>query len=336
MGSLAPWGLATLRVLRPDRASARALHSCMRQAAQMLVQFPGFGSRICYKLEGSLGAVIAHHRSWFEVNKSMLNQLNKALYRRHAVSIVSLVVLIVGGALYLDSRRIGWKLPPLPDISLENVEPAVRVQIEAVHRSAIENLGPCCMLTSILHPPRYATNGRSCSIAAPSIGPTYRHAHTPDWVSGTRRCEQRSRANPTCCRPGCCWRSCSGTQASSRPVGSTLKPRFDRIRNRPPPTMATAGCSFFRGANAEALQELKRAVELWETYGAAHYTLALAYRKNGDHELAERHMHLFRRYRGSRGPTGIRSFARRDARPQPRRETLRQRRGATLSSRTEP
>ena len=57
-----------------------------------------------------------------------------------------------------------------------------------------------------------------------------------------------------------------------------------------------------QGRNAEALQELKRAVELWETYGAAHYTLALAYRKNGDHELAERHMHLFRRYRGSEGP----------------------------------
>ena len=57
-----------------------------------------------------------------------------------------------------------------------------------------------------------------------------------------------------------------------------------------------------QGQSEQAVEQYRKACELWPTYGTAHYALALTYQKAGDAKEAERHMAAYQKYKADSDP----------------------------------
>ncbi len=210
---------------------------------------------------------------------------------------------------------------PLPDVSLEAFQPAIRAEIEKALRQATANADdPQAVgeLGMVLHAHQ--------SLAAAEISYRRAHALAPDefrwqYLLATVQAELGKDSEAAENLRGALRIDPSYGPAKVKLAELLLKSAaFDEAEKlyrqvlsteaRPAPAWYGLGRVYSaRGEAEQAAQAFERAIEAYPDYGAAHYALALTYRRLRKTEDARKHFELGEKHKLEMPPTGDRILA---------------------------
>ncbi len=224
--------------------------------------------------------------------------------------ILALLLIVLLAA--CGGEQHGTPLPPLPDVAVDGFLPVVQGQIQAARRKATDapqDAVASGRLGMILHAYAQYEWASVCYERARLLDPdnqrwAYLHAQvlaklgwSAQAIEGLRQVEAKDAAQVEARLKLAELLLAAGKPAESRKLYEDL---VDRYPNRIEAQYGLARVLLQAGELETAIQRFQRTIELGGPAGVVYYSLATAYRQQGDAQEAQRHLALNQRYKEHR------------------------------------